>query len=236
MFPAIDIVEGQAVRLRQGESGTETGYGKPLDVAKSFIDQGAAWLHIVDLDAAFGRGNNTAVIAQITSSLPVQAEVSGGIRNSEYLRRVLDSGAARVNLGTAAIEDPQWSAEVIAQYGQQIAVGLDVRGRQLASRGWVKDGGDLYQVLERLDQAGCCRYVVTDVTKDGMLSGPNTELLCQVAKKTSAKVVASGGISSLADLRTLQSLGCLEGAIIGKALYSGQFTLAQAFKAVRLAE
>lgn len=232
LFPAIDIVEGQAVRLQQGESGSETSYGKPLDAAKNWLDQGARWLHIVDLDAAFGRGNNAAVIEQIASQIQINCEVSGGLRDDESLRRAMEAGAARVNLGTAAIEKPEWTRDAIAEYRDKIAVGLDVRGTTLASRGWVEEAGDLWATLARLDQVGCARYVVTDVTRDGMLTGPNVELLKQVAEKTPAKVVASGGIARLDDLKVLREAGCVEGAIIGKALYSGAFTLREAFETI----
>ena len=230
LLPAVDIVDGQAVRLLQGEAGTETVYGDPREVAAEFVEQGAQWLHVVDLDAAFGRGTNTNLIADIVARTPINVEVSGGIRDDASLRRALDSGARRVNLGTAALEDPEWTEQVIAQWGDRIAVGLDVRGETLAARGWTREGGDLGETLERLDAAGCQRYVVTDVTKDGTLRGPNVELLAQVCERTDAKVVASGGISSLDDLRALRELvpAGVEGAIVGKALYAQAFTMGEA--------
>lgn len=230
LLPAIDVVDGQAVRLTQGEAGTETNYGSPLDAARDWADGGAEWIHLVDLDAAFGRGENSALLEQIVKSVDVKVEMSGGIRDDESLERVLATGCARVNIGTAALENPEWTAAAIAKHGDRIAVGLDVRGTTLAGRGWTSEGGDLWEVLERLDQAGCARYVVTDVNKDGMLSGPNLELLAQVAAATPAPIVASGGVSSLEDIaaiRTLVSAG-VEGAIVGKALYNGNFTLPEA--------
>ncbi|MGQ4494680.1 bifunctional 1-(5-phosphoribosyl)-5-((5-phosphoribosylamino)methylideneamino)imidazole-4-carboxamide isomerase/phosphoribosylanthranilate isomerase PriA [Dermabacteraceae bacterium P13115] len=232
IFPAVDVVAGEAVRLVQGRAGSETSYGTPLDAALSFQEAGAQWLHFVDLDAAFGRGSNAELMAEVCAELELQVELSGGIRDDASLERALATGARRVNLGTAAIEKPAWTAEVIAEYGDRIAVGLDVRGRTLASRGWTEDAGDLFDVLERLDAAGCSRYVLTDVTKDGMLAGPNIDLLREVCAKTPAPVVASGGVSSLDDLRALRSLSAdgVEGAIIGKALYTGQFTLAEALE------
>ncbi|MBV7431732.1 bifunctional 1-(5-phosphoribosyl)-5-((5-phosphoribosylamino)methylideneamino)imidazole-4-carboxamide isomerase/phosphoribosylanthranilate isomerase PriA [Dermabacteraceae bacterium TAE3-ERU5] len=232
IFPAVDVVAGEAVRLVQGRAGSETSYGTPLDAALSFQEAGAQWLHFVDLDAAFGRGSNAELMAEVCAELELQVELSGGIRDDASLERALATGARRVNLGTAAIEKPAWTAEVIEEYGDRIAVGLDVRGRTLASRGWTEDAGDLFDVLERLDAAGCSRYVLTDVTKDGMLAGPNIDLLREVCAKTPAPVVASGGVSSLDDLRALRSLSAdgVEGAIIGKALYTGQFTLAEALE------
>lgn len=232
LLPAVDIVDGQAVRLFQGEAGTETGYGDPLQAALSWQEGGAKWIHLVDLDAAFGRGANTEIIEKIVGMLDIKVELSGGLRDDESLKRALDTGCARVNLGTAAIENPQWTAAAIGEYADRIAVGLDVRGTTLAGRGWTKSGGDLWEVLERLERDGCARYVVTDVTKDGTLTGPNIELLTQMCQRTDKPVVASGGISVLEDLRQLRELvpSGVEGAIIGKALYDGAFTLSEALE------
>lgn len=230
LLPAIDVVEGQAVRLRQGEAGTEKSYGDPLEVAADFAAAGAEWIHLVDLDAAFGRGSNLDLLSQVIAVSPLKIELSGGIRDSESLDHALNLGATRVNLGTAALENPEWTAEVIAEYGDKIAVGLDVRGHTLAARGWTKEGGDLFETIRRLNKAGCARYVITDVTRDGMLEGPNLELLREVCEHTDANVVASGGVASLDDLRALremQGVG-VEGAIVGKALYAGRFTLEEA--------
>lgn len=233
LLPAVDVADGQAVRLVQGEAGSETAYGDPLQAALDWAAGGAEWIHLVDLDAAFGRGSNAVLLAEVARELDghgVKVELSGGIRDDASLERALSTGATRVNLGTAALEDPVWTAKVIASHGDAIAVGLDVRGTTLAARGWTQEGGDLWEVLARLDDAGCARYVVTDVTKDGTLRGPNLELLREVCSRTSAPVVASGGISSLADLVALRSLvgDGVEGAIVGKALYAGAFTLPQA--------
>ncbi len=231
LLPAVDVADGQAVRLVQGEAGSETSYGDPLDAALAWQNDGAEWVHLVDLDAAFGRGSNLELLSRVVKSLDVKVELSGGIRDDESLDRALELGAERVNLGTAALENPEWTASAIARYGQAIAVGLDVRGTTLAARGWTKEGGDLWEVLARLEEAGCPRYVVTDVTKDGTLRGPNVELLREVLKRTDRPVVASGGISSLEDLAALRELVPLglEGTIVGKALYAGAFTLPQAF-------
>jgi 1-(5-phosphoribosyl)-5-[(5-phosphoribosylamino)methylideneamino] imidazole-4-carboxamide isomerase/N-(5'phosphoribosyl)anthranilate isomerase len=232
LFPAVDVADGKAVRLTQGEAGSETSYGDPVDAAVDWASQGAEWIHLVDLDAAFGRGNNHAVIKKVIGQVngDVQIELSGGIRDDASLEAALATGAKRINLGTAALENPEWAARVIGEFGETIAVGLDVRGTVLAARGWTKEGGDLFQVLDRLEAAGCSRYVVTDVTKDGTLQGPNLELLRSVASRTDKPVIASGGISSLhdiADLRALVPFG-VEGAIVGKALYAKAFTLAEA--------
>lgn len=231
LLPAVDVASGKAVRLTKGEAGTETNYGDPVDAAEDWAKQGAEWIHLVDLDAAFGRGSNTGVLKKVIRQVRgVNVELSGGIRDDASLEHALDIGAKRINLGTAALENPEWAASVIAQYGEAIAVGLDVRGTTLAARGWTQDGGDLWQVMDRLEEAGAARYVVTDVTKDGTLQGPNIDLLRQVMDRTHRPVVASGGISSLDDiaaLRELVPLG-LEGTIIGKALYAGAFTLAEA--------
>jgi 1-(5-phosphoribosyl)-5-[(5-phosphoribosylamino)methylideneamino] imidazole-4-carboxamide isomerase/N-(5'phosphoribosyl)anthranilate isomerase len=230
LLPAVDVAGGKAVRLVQGAAGSETSYGDPVEAALAWQSAGAEWVHLVDLDAAFGRGTNADLLAQVTGKL----EMSGGIRDDDSLERALGTGCARVNIGTAALEKPRWVAEIIARYGEQIAVGLDVRGTTLAARGWTADGGDLYETLERLDAEGCARYVVTDVLKDGTLRGPNLDLLKSVCARTDAPVVASGGVSSLDDLRELASLTSfgVEGAIIGKALYAGAFTLEAALAAV----
>jgi 1-(5-phosphoribosyl)-5-[(5-phosphoribosylamino)methylideneamino] imidazole-4-carboxamide isomerase/N-(5'phosphoribosyl)anthranilate isomerase len=230
LLPAVDVAGGQAVRLVQGEAGSETFYGNPLDAALAWQSAGAEWIHLVDLDAAFGRGSNADLLAAVVGRLDVAVELAGGIRDDASLHRALATGARRVNLGTAALEDPEWTAKAIAGHGDRIAVGLDVRGTTLAARGWTQEGGDLWDVLGRLERDGCSRYVVTDVTKDGTLRGPNTDLLREVCARTDAPVVASGGISSLhdlADLRALVPLG-VEGAIVGKALYAGAFTLPEA--------
>ena len=232
LLPAVDVAGGKAVRLTQGAAGTETNYGDPVDAAQEWASQGAEWLHLVDLDAAFGRGSNAGVIRKVVKSLPrrVNVELSGGIRDDETLEAALATGAKRINLGTAALENPEWAAHVIAEYGEAIAVGLDVRGTTLAARGWTQEGGDLWAVMDRLEAAGCARYVVTDVTKDGTLKGPNIELLQQVMERTARPVIASGGIADLDDIAALRELvpHGLEGAIVGKALYAKAFTLAQA--------
>jgi len=234
LLPAVDVAGGQAVRLVQGAAGSETSYGDPLQAALDWQSGGATWIHLVDLDAAFGRGSNHALLADVIDRLDVDVELSGGIRDDASLRAALATGCKRVNLGTAALEDPEWTRQAIGEFGDRIAVGLDVRGTTLAARGWTKEGGDIWETLERLEADGCSRYVVTDVTKDGTLRGPNLDLLREFCGRTSKPVVASGGVSSLADLRDLASL-CgigVEGAIVGKALYAGAFTLPEALAAV----
>ena len=234
LLPAVDVAGGQAVRLVRGEAGSETQYGEPLAAALAWQEAGAQWVHLVDLDAAFGRGSNRGLLAEMVGRLDVAVELSGGIRDDESLAAALSTGCTRVNLGTAALENPQWCAKAIAEHGEKVAVGLDVRGSRLAARGWTKDGGELYETLARLDADGCARYVVTDVTKDGTLKGPNLELLREVCAATDRPVIASGGVSTVDDLRDLAELVPLgvEGAIVGKALYAGAFTLEEALAAV----
>jgi phosphoribosyl isomerase A len=233
LLPAVDVADGKAVRLVQGEAGSETSYGDPVEAALQWQRDGAEWVHLVDLDAAFGRGTNRELLAEVVGRLDVKVEMSGGIRDDASLEAALATGCARVNLGTAALESPDWVRSAIARYGEKIAVGLDVRGTTLSARGWTQDGGELFEVLERLDQDGCARYVVTDVRRDGTLTGPNIELLKQVTAATTKPVVASGGVSSLDDLRAIAGVPGVEGAIVGKALYAGAFTLPEALAAVR---
>jgi 1-(5-phosphoribosyl)-5-[(5-phosphoribosylamino)methylideneamino] imidazole-4-carboxamide isomerase/N-(5'phosphoribosyl)anthranilate isomerase len=235
LLPAVDVKDGRAVRLVQGELAAETAYGNPLEVALEFQAAGAEWLHLVDLDAAFGRGENSALLAEVVGKLDIKVELSGGIRDDESLSRALATGCRRINLGTAALENPEWTAKIIGEFGDRIAVGLDVRGHVLAARGWTQEGGDLFETIERLEKDGCARYVVTDVTKDGTLQGPNLELLKEVCAVTRKPVIASGGISSLADIAALSALNSagVEGAIVGKSLYAGAFTLQEALELTR---
>jgi 1-(5-phosphoribosyl)-5-[(5-phosphoribosylamino)methylideneamino] imidazole-4-carboxamide isomerase/N-(5'phosphoribosyl)anthranilate isomerase len=232
LLPAVDVKGGQAVRLVQGELSHQTNYGAPLDAALDFQSAGAEWIHLVDLDAAFGTGSNHDILADVIGKLDIKVELSGGIRDEDSLSRALSTGSQRINLGTAALEDPEWTASVISRFGEKIAVGLDVRGHTLAARGWTQEGGDLFDTLQRLDRDGCARYVVTDVKKDGTLQGPNLSLLREVCAATSKPVIASGGVSSLADLRALRELTDIgvEGSIVGKALYAGAFTLQEAIE------
>jgi 1-(5-phosphoribosyl)-5-[(5-phosphoribosylamino)methylideneamino] imidazole-4-carboxamide isomerase/N-(5'phosphoribosyl)anthranilate isomerase len=234
LLPAVDVADGTAVRLVQGEAGTETSYGSPLDAAVQWQEQGAQWLHLVDLDAAFGRGNNAALIAEVVERLDIDVELSGGIRDDASLTAALATGCRRVNIGTAALEQPDWVRTAIASYGDRVAIGLDVRGTTLSARGWTEDGGELFETIARLDADGCARYVVTDVRRDGTLTGPNLDLLRDVCAATDRPVVASGGVSSLDDLRALAGLRPLgvESSIVGKALYAGAFTLPEALAAV----
>jgi phosphoribosylanthranilate isomerase len=233
LLPAVDVQGGRAVQLTQGVAGSEKVFGDPLAAALRWQDAGAGWLHLVDLDAAFGRGSNAEVVAEITAAMELNVELSGGIRDDATLQRALATGCRRVNIGTAALEHPDWCDRIIAEHGDRVAIGLDVRGTRLAARGWTQEGGELYPTLDRLNAAGCCRYVVTDVTSDGMLSGPNLDLLADVCSRTDAAVIASGGISTLDDLRAIRELVPLgvEGAIVGTALYVGNFTIGEALAA-----
>ncbi|MCH4160907.1 bifunctional 1-(5-phosphoribosyl)-5-((5-phosphoribosylamino)methylideneamino)imidazole-4-carboxamide isomerase/phosphoribosylanthranilate isomerase PriA [Bifidobacterium sp.] len=236
LLPAVDVRDGKAVRLRQGESGSETDYGSPLEAARTWLHSGAQWIHLVDLDAAFGTGDNRDQLRQIVAELgdQVHIEMSGGVRDDASLQAALEAGASRVNIGTAALENPQWTADVIRQYGDRVAIGLDVRGHTLAARGWTREGGDLFETMQELDEVGCSRYVVTDVTRDGMMQGPNIELLKEVAQRSKAKITASGGIAQLDDLRAIAQLNDIgvDSAILGKSLYAGAFTLEQALAVV----
>ncbi|WP_308609064.1 bifunctional 1-(5-phosphoribosyl)-5-((5-phosphoribosylamino)methylideneamino)imidazole-4-carboxamide isomerase/phosphoribosylanthranilate isomerase PriA [uncultured Corynebacterium sp.] len=239
LLPAVDVADGQAVRLVQGAAGTETSYGAPLEAAMNWQNAGAEWIHLVDLDAAFGRGSNYDLLADVVGKLDVKVELSGGIRDNASLEAALATGCARVNIGTAALENPEWCREVIANYGDRVAIGLDVLNEEgqwrLRGRGWVSDGGDLWEVLERLDAQGASRFVVTDVSKDGTLQGPNVELLREVSAATDAPIVASGGVSSLDDIAAIAKLvdEGVDSAIVGKALYAGRFTLEEALAVAR---
>ncbi|MCI7551125.1 MAG: bifunctional 1-(5-phosphoribosyl)-5-((5-phosphoribosylamino)methylideneamino)imidazole-4-carboxamide isomerase/phosphoribosylanthranilate isomerase PriA [Actinomycetaceae bacterium] len=231
LLPAVDVVDGQAVRLVQGVAGTEQSYGDPAEAVQAFVDAGAQWIHLVDLDAAFGRGTNHDLLAGIVADFSsVNIELSGGIRDEASLVSALEAGATRVNLGTAALENPQWTSHAIITYGERVAVGLDVRGETLSARGWTRDGGNLWEVISRLDDDGCARYVLTDVARDGMLQGPNFDLLRRVCEFTDTPIVASGGVSSLEDIERLRAMvpEGVEAAIIGKALYAGKFTVQEA--------
>lgn len=235
LLPAVDVTGGKAVQLVQGVAGSGKQYGEPLDAALEWQRQGAEWLHLVDLDAAFGRGTNHELLARVVGKVDMKVEVSGGIRDDESLERALDSGARRVNIGTAALENPEWCDRICGEYGDRVAIGLDVKAGRLAARGWTREGGELFETLERLERAGCERYVVTDVKSDGMLSGPNLELLRSVCEATDKPVIASGGVSSLEDLRALAGLtgDGVEGAIVGTALYERNFTVAEALNLLK---
>ena len=230
LLPAVDVHNGQAVQLVQGIDGTQKEFGDPLQAALRWQDGGSEWLHLVDLDAAFGSGNNGEVLREIVSQLDLQVEMSGGIRDDESLERALATGCRRVNIGTAALENPEWCERVLAEHGDRIAIGIDVRGENLAARGWTTEGGPWHEVVDRLAAAGCERFVVTDVNSDGMLTGPNVDLLLEVAERSGKKVIASGGIATLDDLRALrhQVDRGVEGAIVGTALYVGRFTIEEA--------
>ncbi|KRF17376.1 1-(5-phosphoribosyl)-5-[(5-phosphoribosylamino)methylideneamino] imidazole-4-carboxamide isomerase [Nocardioides sp. Soil797] len=230
LLPAVDVKGGQAVQLVQGVDGSEKRFGDPVEAALRWQSAGAEWIHLVDLDAAFGHGHNRDLLATIVGTLDIDVEMSGGMRDDESLKSAMDAGCRRVNIGTAALEDPEWCARAIGEYGDRVAIGLDVRGTTLAARGWTREGGDLHETLARLDAEGCARYVVTDVNKDGMLQGPNLDLLRDVCSRTDKPVVASGGVTTLDDIRALMDLVPLgvEGAIAGTALYEGRFTIEEA--------
>jgi phosphoribosyl isomerase A len=232
LLPAVDVRDGRAVQLQQGVAGSGWEFGDPVRAALAWQEQGAEWIHLVDLDRAFGTGSNADLLTEIVGRLDIAVEMSGGIRDTDSLETALATGCRRVNMGTAALEHPEWTARAIGEHGDRIAIGLDVRGSTLAARGWTREGGDLWETLERLDREGCARYVVTDVAKDGMLQGPNLDLLRDVCARTGRPVVASGGVATLEDIAAIRDLVPLgvEGAIVGSALYTGAFSLSEALE------
>ena len=233
LLPAIDVSAGLSVR--PGEENSQASFGSPLEIASDWIASGAKWIHLVDLDAAYGKGENKALISEVVSRCSsIQVQVSGGIRDQESLSAAFATGSTRINLATSALIDMPWVQSVISKNGQKLSVSLDVSGAKLVARGSGEDVGELDLVLQQLESFGCARYVVTDVTRDGSLNGPNLELLEKVLSLTSKPVIASGGISQLADLEALMALRSkgLAGAILGKALYVGRFSLEQALEVV----
>jgi phosphoribosylformimino-5-aminoimidazole carboxamide ribotide isomerase/phosphoribosylanthranilate isomerase len=235
ILPAIDVKDGVAIRLTKGELNNQSKYGDPLEVAGEFVKSGVNWIHLVDLDAAFGLGNNFEILDSIIKSVDIKIQLSGGIKDDESLNRALTTNCSRINLGTAALDNPEWVESVIKKHGDKIAVALDVDGKVLSPRGGSKSGGDLFQMITRLDKVGCARYVLTDVNRDGALSGPNLELLKEVSSFTKTPIVASGGVSSMSDVKSLMQLTNqgVEAVIIGKGLYTGAFTLAQVLATVK---
>lgn len=232
LLPAVDIRAGKSVRLSQGRADSEEQYADPLESARTWQEAGAEWIHLVDLDAAFGTGNNLEVLKDVIASVEVRVQVSGGISDERMLEAALAMGATRINLSTASLRNIEWVEQVVAEFGDLIAVGLDVHGKNLIPRGSRQDVGELMETLERLNTAGCARYILTDVSRDGSLQGPNIDLLREVCDHTSVPVIASGGVSSLADIDRLRELvdEGLEGAIVGKALYVGAFSLPEALR------
>jgi phosphoribosyl isomerase A len=259
LLPAVDVADGQAVRPVQGKlvsgstfgecSEPQRGLADPLQAALAWQDGGAEWIHLVDLDAAFSRGSNAVLLASVIEMLDTNVQLSGGIGDEASLQLALATRCARVVLSTSALRDLSWCERAVSSYGDRIAVALDVRvvegpdrsdgapQHRLSARGTSRDDGSLWDTLTRLDRAGCTRYVVTDVSKDGMLSGPNMELYRSVTSATTAEVIASGGVAEISDLVALAEVARahtnLEGSIIGKALYAGRFTLREALAVVR---
>lgn len=226
LLPAIDVTGGRAVRLSSGVVD-DRSWADPAEVARSFEEAGARWVHLVDLDRAFGRGNNDELLARVMSEVDAAIQLSGGIVSRADVEAALGAGPDRVNIATQALDDLEAVRDAIDAFGPRISVCLDVRGERLAARGTSREGGNVWEVLSALNEAGVARLVVTDVTRDGQMRGANLELLARVADATDARIVASGGVNSLADIAALRRLG-IEGAIVGKALYHGAFTLSQA--------
>ena len=235
IFPAIDVKDGVAIRLTKGELNNQSKYGDPLEVANQFVKSGVNWIHLVDLDAAFGIGDNSEILALIIKNINIKIQLSGGIKDEQSLNKALATGCSRINIATSALEQLEWVESVIHKHGDKVCVSLDVNGKVLSPRGSNKSGEDLFQVITRLDKAGCARYVLTDVNRDGALNGPNLELLKEVTSFTKTPIVASGGVSSLNDVKSLMQLTNqgVEAVIIGKALYTGAFTLTQALATVK---
>ena len=235
IFPAIDVKDGVAIRLTKGELNNQSKYGDPLEVANEFVKSGVNWIHLVDLDAAFGIGDNSEILASIIKNINIKIQLSGGIKDEQSLNKALATGCSRINIATSALEQLDWVESVIHKHGDKICVSLDVNGKVLSPRGSNKSGGDLFQVITRLDKVRCARYVLTDVNRDGALNGPNLELLKEVTSFTKTPIVASGGVSSLNDVKSLMQLTNqgVEAVIIGKALYTGAFTLTQALATVK---
>lgn len=235
LYPAVDIRGGRAVRLTRGAADAETVYDDdPVAAAVRWVEQGAQWLHVVDLDAAFeGTPRNRHLIAAIVDAAGVPVQASGGVRSMADLDAAVNYGASRVVIGTMALEEPAFVAAAVAEHGDKVAVGLDAEGTTLKARGWTREGGDLFDALHRFTTMGCARFVYTDIGRDGMLAGPNIERLHDVAEATSAAVTASGGVASLDDLRALATAHPrVDAAIVGKALYAGRFRLADALAVV----
>ena len=232
VIPAIDIKGARAVRLKQGKKDHVTDYGDPVERAYEFQRAGAEWLHVVDLDAAFGEGSNWKIVESIVKQIDIKVEVSGGIRDDRSLDRALSSGSHRVTIGTAAMENPAWISEKFEDLAEKIIVALDIRDGRVATRGWTEETVPYREAIKRLDGVGCLRYMVTDISKDGTLTGPNLSLLEDVASNTESSVIASGGVALLEDIASLRHLVALgiEGAVIGKALYEGVFTVAEAIE------
>jgi len=235
LYPAIDLMDGEAVQLVQGVPGTGGRFGDPLAVAARWREAGAEWVHVVDLDAAFGRVGNAGIVARLVAESGLLVDLSGGVRDDASLERALASGAARVSLGTAAVERPDWCARVLAEHGDRVAISLDVRNGRLATRGWTEQADDVMAAIERFAASGARRFIVTDVGSDGVLAGPNLALLADVCAGTDVPVVASGGVTTLDDVRALRGMVAqgVEGAIIGTALYRGTIDLGEALRVAR---
>ena len=233
LLPAVDVKDGRAVRLVQGELSAETAYGNPLEVALDFQSAGAEWIHLVDLDLAFGMGYNTELLSKIVGSVNMKVQVSGGIKDEESFNRALSTGCQRINISCAAIEDFDWLESKLQRNEIEISIALDIDADQVKPRGSKKVVGQLWAILEKLDYAGCNRYSITDVNRDGNLKGPNLELLSSIAQRTNKPLIASGGIASVADLVSLQQISSVDGAIVGKALYTGAMELSDALAVCR---
>ena len=231
VLPAVDVTGGAAVRRSRGVVDSGASWGPPAQVVRAFAGVGAAWVHLGDLDRAYGRGDNDSVIRETIRGAGVDVELSGGVRDAQSLRNALEMGPARVNIATQALADMDFVCGAVRDLGPRAAVCLDVEGERLRARGGGRGGG-LWEAIDALNRAGARLLVVTDVHRDGMMAGSNIELLQRVSGATDAGILASGGVDSLDDLRALAAVDGVEGAIVGKALYEGAFTLGEALEAV----
>lgn len=231
IYPAIDIKDGRAVRLRQGLAADVTDYGTPAEAAMDWKTQGATYLHVVDLDGAFeGKGRNLPLVAEIVRETGLPVELGGGIRTMEDIEARLSLGVARVILGTVALTDPDLVRRACARYPGRIACGIDAKDGRVAVRGWVEASDvDPVDLALRMKDVGVLDVIYTDIRRDGMQTGPNVESTAELVRRTGLRVIGSGGVGKIQDLYDLRDAGCA-GAIVGKALYNGNFTLAQALR------
>jgi phosphoribosylanthranilate isomerase len=232
LYPAVDIKSGKAARLTKGQIDSTENFGDPAEVVNQFIEAGSKWIHLVDLDAAFGTGTNKEIIKEITSFPNIAFQLSGGINNQTSLDFAISTNANQINLATSALHDLKWVEEVMQKYGSRLSVSLDVDAgsNQLIARGSGDNLGNLFQMIKRLDSIGCHRYILTDINADGALTGSNFDLIEKVTAVTDAAIISSGGVSSIDDLLKLRELQ-IAGVVLGKALYGGQIDLVSALTA-----
>ena len=230
VIPAIDLRSGRAVRLLRGDPGAETSYADdPVAVAERFQEEGARRLHVVDLDAALGEGDNREVVEAICHAVAIPVQVGGGMRSLEDIGALIEAGASRAILGTAAAADPTFVSRAVEEFAERVVVAVDVRGGRVMVKGWQEEGPALEEAIPALDEAGTPRYLVTSIARDGTLDGPDLRLYTQVLKLTETPVIASGGVRDADDIWALRDLGA-EAAVTGKALYERTLKLSQVIR------